>query len=58
VSTLDKDKITTIYKKKRKLKSIISHLNNTNLTESLTKTVKTQSNHIVLFILAFLNWKL
>ena len=53
-TTLDKDQITTIYKKRWKVEEYHKSLkHNANLAKSPTKTVTTQSNHIFLAILAF-----
>ena len=53
-TTLDKDQISIIYKKRWKVEEYHKSLkHNANLAKSPTKTVKTQSNHIFLSILAF-----
>ncbi len=53
-TTLDKDKITTIYKKRWKVEEYHKSLkHNASLAKSPTKTIITQSNHIFLSIMAF-----
>ncbi len=53
-TTLDKDQITTIYKKRWKVEEYHKSLkHNASLAKSPTKTIITQSNHIFLSIMAF-----